>query len=138
MASKLGRLGTKLRLLMIAPIIGVVLLATAGSAGAATTSVAGNVSNGGGAVVYSTERCTTFTGGPDMQITSWPGSTMYIAPNIDDNGSWFTENYVTYPQNSGKKAFGDLVAGTCFHIAAHRDATWDFWDTSTWGGNLTY
>jgi hypothetical protein len=130
-------LGIRRRLLLLGPLVAVLFMLSVGTASATETSVGGNVSNGGGAIIYSTQRCLSYNNGPYMTVTSYPGgSTLYLAANFKDNGSWFTTSYTTYSNYWGNKRFANLVQGTCFHVAAHRDWAPDFWDTSTWTGNL--
>jgi hypothetical protein len=102
---------------------------------AANADLAGVVWNDASWADYSTQRCATHDNSPSAQVNQWPGSTIYLA--IRYNGVRL--NPATYAQNDSTwRQLAYLYSGSCFYMSAHRDTSWDWWNSSSWAGKLNY
>lgn len=103
---------------------------------ATVQSVAGAVPNNGSEAYYTVVRCATYTGSPSLQVTSYPGSDLYVGYKLTSTGG--ESNDVHFSNgNSYWQQIGNLVSGTCFKLKAHKDWTW-FNGTTNWTGNLNF
>lgn len=105
-------------------------------ASATIIDVAGTVPKTGSWVDYTTLRCTTYNNSPKAQVNVWNGSTIYLAARTTGG---VRVQQVTYTQgDSTWRQLAFFGTGTCFYMSAHRDASIDFWNWSSWAGKLNY
>ena len=124
---------------VLGPTLGALFLLTtlAGPVVAASADISGTVPKNGTWAYYSTRRCTTTSGRPDMRVYTWPGGSRLSAYVRNDAGNPIGYGSPNSPvqwqvNDNTIRALGDFSTGTCFRLTARKDSYWPWAEGSEW------
>ena len=101
-------------------------------------AIGGAVPNDGSWAHYTVTRCAEIWDGPQMSITSWPGTALHAYVRDPWSGQPLGPTNTSSVGDGSWKQYGPLAFGQCFRISARKNENWWNWGTSNWSATLHF